>query len=89
MNSALVLIAALAGSRLARRLGSPVIVGELVAGILTGPQLLPLLQPEDALAVVGKLSDNDDVVVPRWLCEDLTADTSQSAPSSDSRSPYE
>ncbi|MGB9358748.1 MAG: hypothetical protein WCC01_09345 [Acidimicrobiia bacterium] len=54
MNSALVLVAAL-------------------AGILAGLRLPGLLRPDDALAVVGKLSDKDDVVALGWLCQDLTA----------------
>ena len=55
LNLMLVLLAALAGGRLAARLGYPTILGELMAGIVLGPPLLGLLQPDDALAVVGKL----------------------------------
>ena len=55
MNLLLVLIAALAGGRLAQRLGYPAILGELGAGIILGPPLLGLLQADDALAVIGKL----------------------------------
>lgn len=54
-NLLLVLVAALAGGRLAVRLGYPSILGELMAGILLGPPLLGLLQPDDALTVIGKL----------------------------------
>ena len=57
MNSALVLVAAL-------------------AGILASLRIPGLLRPDDALAVVGKLSDKDDVVALGWLCQDLTAGTS-------------
>lgn len=55
LNLSLVLVAALAGGRLAVRLGYPSILGELMAGIILGPPLLGLLQPDDALAVIGKL----------------------------------
>lgn len=55
LNLMLVLLAALAGGRLAARFGYPTILGELMAGIVLGPPLLGLLQPDDALAVVGKL----------------------------------
>lgn len=55
LNLTLVLIAALAGGRVAARFGYPSILGELMAGILLGPPLLGLLQPDDALTVIGKL----------------------------------
>ena len=55
MNLLLVLLAALGGGWVARRVGYPSILGELGAGILLGPPLLGLLQPDDALAVIGKL----------------------------------
>ena len=55
VNLLLVLVAALAGGRLAQRLGYPAILGELAAGIILGPPLLGLLQSDDALAVIGKL----------------------------------
>ncbi|MFJ5262057.1 cation:proton antiporter [Streptomyces sp. NPDC088387] len=49
--SALILVAAHAGGWLARRLGQPYIVGQLLAGMALGPSLLGLLAPEayDAL----------------------------------------
>ena len=50
-----VLTAALAGGAVARRLGYPSILGELMAGIVLGPPVLGLLQPDDAVAVIGKL----------------------------------
>ena len=55
MNLLLVLVAALAGGRLAQRLGYPAILGELTAGIILGPPLLGLLQSDDALMALGKL----------------------------------
>ncbi|MGB5168722.1 MAG: cation:proton antiporter [Acidimicrobiia bacterium] len=55
MNLLLVLVAALAGGRLAQRFGYPAILGELTAGIILGPPLLGLLESDDALMVVGKL----------------------------------
>ncbi len=55
MNLLLVLLAALAGGWAAKKLGYPAILGELMAGIVLGPPLLGLLQPDDALAVIGKL----------------------------------
>lgn len=55
LNLLLVFLAALGGGWVARRLGYPSILGELAAGILLGPPLLGLLQPDDALAVIGKL----------------------------------
>lgn len=55
LNLTLVLIAALAGGRVAARFGYPSILGELMAGILLGPPLLGLLEPDDALTVIGKL----------------------------------
>ena len=54
-NLLLVLLAALAGGWLARRLGYPSILGELAAGIVLGPPLLGVLSTDDAIAVIGKL----------------------------------
>ena len=51
MNLLVVLLAALSGGVIARRFGYPAILGELMAGIVLGPPLLGLLQPDDALAV--------------------------------------
>ncbi len=55
LNLLAVFVAALLGGWAARRLGYPSILGELAAGIVLGPPLLGLLQPDDALAVIGKL----------------------------------
>jgi Kef-type K+ transport system membrane component KefB len=55
LNLLMVLLAALSGGVVARRLGYPAILGELMAGIVLGPPLLGLLAPDDALAVIGKL----------------------------------
>lgn len=55
LNLVGVFAAALGGGWVARRLGYPSILGELVAGIVLGPPLLGLLRPDDALAVIGKL----------------------------------
>ncbi len=55
MNLLLVLMAAAGGGWLARKVGYPAILGELMAGILLGPPLLGLLEADDALAVIGKL----------------------------------
>ena len=54
-NLLLVLVAALGGGWVARRLGYPSILGELAAGILLGPPLLGLLATDDAVSVIGKL----------------------------------
>ena len=48
------LAAALAGGALAKRLGYPSILGELLAGILLGPPLLGVLGTDDGLAVLGE-----------------------------------
>lgn len=50
----LVVAAALAGGALARRLGYPSILGELMAGIVLGPPLLGLLETDEALVVLGE-----------------------------------
>lgn len=55
LNLLAVFVAALGGGWVARRVGYPSILGELAAGIVLGPPLLGLLQPDDALAVIGKL----------------------------------
>lgn len=51
---ALVLGAALAGGRLAIRLGYPSILGEITAGILLGPPLLGLLERNEAIDILGE-----------------------------------
>jgi len=55
LNLLAVFVVALGGGWVARRIGYPSILGELAAGIILGPPLLGLLQPDDALAVLGKL----------------------------------
>ncbi len=54
LNLLLVLLAALAGGRVAVRLGYPAILGEISVGILLGPPILGLLGSDDALSVLGK-----------------------------------
>jgi Kef-type K+ transport system membrane component KefB/Trk K+ transport system NAD-binding subunit len=51
----LVMAAALGGGAVARKLGYPTILGELLAGIILGPPLLGLLSESDGLSVIGKL----------------------------------
>jgi Kef-type K+ transport system membrane component KefB len=53
VNFALVLGAALLGGAIARKLGYPAILGELIAGIAAGPAALGVLSPDEALSVVG------------------------------------
>jgi len=55
MNLTLVLAAALAGGWVARKAGYPSILGELTVGIVLGPPLLGLLEPDEAVLVIGKL----------------------------------
>lgn len=51
---ALVLIAALAGGRIASRFGYPMILGEIAAGIVLGPPLFGLLDTNEAIQVLGE-----------------------------------
>ena len=51
---ALVLAAALAGGRLATRIGYPSILGEIVAGIVLGPPMLGLLAGDEAITILGE-----------------------------------
>jgi Kef-type K+ transport system membrane component KefB len=53
LTLALVLAAALAGGRLAERVGYPSILGEILAGILLGPPLLGLLHRNQAIDILG------------------------------------
>ncbi len=55
MNLLLIMAAALGGGMLAKRLGYPSILGELLAGILLGPPLLGWLPSDESLAVLGEL----------------------------------
>lgn len=50
----LVLGAAMIGGAVARRIGYPSILGELVAGIVFGPPLLGWIESDEALAVLGE-----------------------------------
>ncbi len=54
-NLVLVLAAALGGGAIARRLGYPAILGELVIGIVLGPPLLGVLEVDAALSVLAEL----------------------------------
>jgi len=51
---AMILIAALAGGRLAARFGYPSILGEIAAGILLGPPLLGILSGNETVDVLGE-----------------------------------
>src|SRR5689334_8628347 len=42
-------------SELFERLGQPGIVGEILAGVLIGPHVLGLMQPNDVLAILSDL----------------------------------
>jgi len=53
LNLALVLAAAVGGGAVARRLGYPAIIGELIAGIALGPAVLGLLSADEALSVIA------------------------------------
>ena len=55
LNLALVLAAAVGGGAVARRLGYPAILGELIAGIVFGPAALGWLSADEALSVVASL----------------------------------
>lgn len=52
---AAVLAAALAGGRLAIRLGYPAILGEILIGVALGPGALGLVETTDSIAVLGEL----------------------------------
>jgi Kef-type K+ transport system membrane component KefB len=51
----LVLLAAKVGEALFRRIGQPVIVGEILAGVLVGPALLGWVDPSETLEVFAEL----------------------------------
>jgi Kef-type K+ transport system membrane component KefB len=55
LNLVLVLLAAWLGGNLATRLGYPSVLGELIAGILLGPPLLGLLEPNAATNVLAQV----------------------------------
>lgn len=48
------LLAAVAGGRLASRMGYPPVLGELIGGIILGPPLLGLLRPSETVALLGE-----------------------------------
>lgn len=53
LNFALVIGAALGGGAIAKRIGYPAILGELIAGIALGPAALGFLSVDEALSVVA------------------------------------
>ncbi len=53
LNLALVLAAAVGGGAVARRIGYPAILGELLAGIVFGPAVFGLLDADEALSVIA------------------------------------
>jgi Kef-type K+ transport system membrane component KefB len=53
LNLALVLAAAVGGGAVARHLGYPAILGELIAGIALGPAAFGLLSADEALSVIA------------------------------------
>lgn len=55
LNLLLVLVAALAGGRVAERYGYPAVLGEILVGILLGPPVLGLVGPAVALRVLAEL----------------------------------
>ncbi len=55
VNLLLIMAAALGGGMVAKRLGYPSVLGELVAGILLGPPLLGWLPADESLAILGEL----------------------------------
>lgn len=50
-----VLLAAKLGEELFRRLGQPAIVGQILAGVLIGPSVLGLIEPDETLEVFSEL----------------------------------
>ncbi len=50
-----VLLAAKLGDELFRRLGQPTLVGEILAGVLIGPSVLGLVEPDEVLEVFAEL----------------------------------
>lgn len=54
-NLVLVLAAALGGGAIARKLGYPAILGELVVGMVLGPPLLGILEIDAALSVLAEV----------------------------------
>lgn len=54
-NILIVLLAAWTGGLLAKRLGYPMVLGELIAGVVLGPPLLGLLGPDPGVAMLGQI----------------------------------
>ena len=52
---AIVLVAARVGSEVAYRLKQPPVLGELIAGVIIGPSLLGLVEPNEALMLIAEL----------------------------------
>ncbi len=52
---ALILVSARVFGELAKRLGAPVIIGELLAGIIIGPSLLGLVEPNDVIRLLAEI----------------------------------
>ena len=50
-----VLVAAKVAAEIADRIGLPAVVGEIVAGVLIGPSVLRLVEPNDVLATLAEL----------------------------------
>lgn len=55
LHIALILFAALLFGELAERLGSPRVIGELVAGIVLGPSLLDWVKPSEAISLLAEI----------------------------------
>jgi Kef-type K+ transport system membrane component KefB len=55
LNLVLVLLAAWIGGNVATRFGYPSVLGELIAGILLGPPLIGLLEPNEATKVLAQV----------------------------------
>jgi Kef-type K+ transport system membrane component KefB len=51
----IVLLAAKLGDELFKRLGQPALVGEILAGVIIGPSLLGLVEPDETLEVFAEL----------------------------------
>jgi len=50
-----VLLAAKVGEEICRRIGQPAIVGEILAGVVIGPSVLGVVEPDDVLEVFAQL----------------------------------
>ncbi|MCA9563862.1 MAG: cation:proton antiporter [Myxococcales bacterium] len=55
LNVLSVVLAAYAGGLLARKAGYPMVLGEILAGIVLGPPLLGLLAPDEGVLLLGQL----------------------------------